>query len=53
MISIRSRLNNPQDTKSVHSEAADVPQATDQRSAPRFTLLIRSAKLVSPDAEYL
>jgi hypothetical protein len=53
MISIRSRLNNPQDTKSVHSEAADVPQATDQRNAPRFTLLIRSAKLVSPDAEYL
>jgi hypothetical protein len=25
----------------------------DQRSAPRFTLLIRSAKLTTPDAEYL
>jgi hypothetical protein len=36
----------------------DVPDANahdtaDQRSAPRFTLLIRSAKLVSPDSEYL
>ena len=37
---------------------ADTPEASaqdtaDQRSAPRFTLLIRSAKLVSDDAEYL
>jgi len=28
-------------------------EGAEQRSAPRFTLLIRSAKLTSPDAEYL
>jgi hypothetical protein len=33
----------------VNAEAAP----DDERSAPRFTLLIRSAKLTTPDAEYL
>lgn len=29
------------------------PSGAEQRSAPRFTLLIRAAKLTSPDCEYL
>ena len=33
--------------------AADAADGPDQRSAPRFTLLIRAAKLVSPDGEFL
>lgn len=42
-----------------HGDAAPVPldnaedEGSDQRSAPRFTLLIRSAKLTTPEAEYL
>jgi hypothetical protein len=57
-------LNSPPGTDSVDPQAAgdlasgeasapDASKAADQRCAPRFTLLIRSAKLVSPDAEYL
>ena len=30
-----------------------VDDGSDQRCAPRFTLLIRAAKLVGPDCEYL
>jgi hypothetical protein len=42
-----------------HGDVVPEPLATaeaapeDERSAPRFTLLIRSAKLTTPDAEYL
>ena len=31
----------------------DVDPASEQRSAPRFTLLIRTAKLIAPDGEFL
>ena len=41
-------------TETVPDTCNDVGGAdTDQRSAPRFTLLIRSAKLTTPEAEYL
>jgi hypothetical protein len=33
--------------------AADAADGPDQRCAPRFTLLIRAAKLLSPDGEFL
>lgn len=65
MISTRARSNTPPDADSVDPQgdgpggqeppapetaAGDAPE---QRGAPRFTLLIRSAKLVSADSEYL
>lgn len=40
-------------TDAVSDPAADVAGDGNQRSAPRFTLLIRSAKLTTPEAEYL
>lgn len=68
MISSRSRSKNPPaaDTAQLQPAAEDespalagsalspvADDAGDQRSAPRFTLLIRSAKLVGPDSEFL
>jgi len=44
------RHGDPAPEPLVNAEAA---AADDERSAPRFTLLIRSAKLTTPDAEYL
>jgi len=48
----------PMRTAARHDGLAPVPpeageNRAEQRSAPRFTLLIRSAKLVSPEGEYL
>ena len=62
MIPSRSRPIDPLETLSAHSPADSATahsehplpvESDEQRSAPRFTLLIRSAKLVSPDSEYL
>jgi len=54
MTSMRSGSNSSPDgdADSVHLPAGEA-DAGDQRSAPRFTLLIRSAKLTSRDSEYL
>ena len=58
----RSRPNDTLETLAAHSPAAPATarsehprpvESDEQRNAPRFTLLIRSAKLVSPDSEYL
>lgn len=38
---------------SAHLSPAGEASGADQRSAPRFTLLIRAAKLTSPDCEFL
>lgn len=62
MIPSRSRLIAPLETlaadrpaarETVRSREPEAMASSDQRSAPRFTLLIRSAKLVSPDSEFL
>jgi hypothetical protein len=64
MISSRSRSDIPAeaDADLANPEVADLlasqalepaSDASEQRSAPRFTVLIRSAKLVSPESEYL
>lgn len=37
----------------VDHDELDSSDSADQRTAPRFTLLIRAAKLTSPDAEFL
>ena len=61
MIPSRSRPIDPLETLSAHSPADSATahsehplpvESDEQRSAPRFTLLIRSAKLVSPDSAY-
>lgn len=39
--------------ETVPAAAADAEDGAEQRSAPRFTLLIRAAKLISPAGEFL
>ncbi|MEM1197128.1 MAG: PilZ domain-containing protein [Pseudomonadota bacterium] len=40
-------------THSVPRDSDGVPGGSEQRAAPRFTLLIRAAKLVSPNGEFV
>lgn len=47
---MRESLRHDADSPDSAASAADAP---DQRTAPRFTLLIRAAKLVGPGAEFL
>ena len=62
MIPSRSRPIDPLETLSAHSPADSATahsehplpvESDEQRSAPRFTLLIRAAKLISPAGEFL
>ncbi|MEM9312149.1 MAG: PilZ domain-containing protein [Pseudomonadota bacterium] len=49
--SISSEKAPSKDEIKIENEVSD--EAQDQRSAPRFTLLIRAAKLISPNGEFV